>query len=100
MIIAVAARFAAGADPVERAIACAVLAIELGAAGYAVAASSAPRLVLVGAIGFRLIAIAFATCWPARRPARSLRARRRHRHRRAGPRLTQARAHADRPVRR
>ena len=73
-ITAVGARFAAGADPVERFIACAVLAIELGAAGYALV-----RLVLgahgwpylASALAFPLIALAFATCWPPRqsRPA-------------------------------
>ncbi|MGH9275907.1 MAG: hypothetical protein ACRDZU_14780, partial [Acidimicrobiales bacterium] len=60
-VTAVAARFAAGADPVERSIACAVLAIELGGAAYALV-----RLVLGahgwpylgGALAFPPIAIA------------------------------------------
>lgn len=71
-ITALAARFAAGADPVERLITCALLAVELGASGYALVryvtgADGWPYL--TGALAFPLIAIAFATCWPTRQEA-------------------------------
>jgi hypothetical protein len=70
-ITATAARFAAGADPLERSLACGVLAVELGGAGYGVV-----RLVLgehswpylAGTLAFVPIAVAFATCWPTAHP--------------------------------
>ena len=71
-ITASCARFAAGADPVERWMACAVLAVQLGASGYALG-----RLItgadgwpyVSGAVAFPLIAVALATCWPPRQRA-------------------------------
>jgi hypothetical protein len=70
-ITAICARFAAGGDPLERLTACALLAVQLGASGYALV-----RLVagadgwpyVSGGVAFPLIAIALATCWPARHP--------------------------------
>lgn len=69
LLLTLAARFARGADPVERWIASAVLMVELGASAYALA-----RVVdgerawpyLVAAIHLPLLALALAACWPRR----------------------------------
>jgi hypothetical protein len=66
-VTATAARLAATTEPLGRWIACAVLAVELGPAGYGVV-----RLVLGGhgwpylgsALMFPVLAMAIATCWP------------------------------------
>jgi hypothetical protein len=68
-LTATAARFAASTDPVERWIASALLAVQLGAAAFALV-----RLVagadgwpyVSGAAAFPVIAIALATCWRPR----------------------------------
>lgn len=68
VITAMAARFAAGADVLERWMACAVLAVELGAAAYALVrlvAGARGWTYLGGGVAFPVIAVAFATCWPA-----------------------------------
>ena len=68
-LLALGARFARSTDPVERLVACAVLAIQLGAAAYLTV------LWLLGehgwpflgaALATPLLAIALATCWPPR----------------------------------
>jgi hypothetical protein len=75
VLSALAARFAAGDDRWERSLASALLALEVGATGYA-----AGRL-LLGARGWPflgptvalpLLAAAFVACWPNRRPGRSV----------------------------
>lgn len=66
-LTAVAARLAAGTDPLERSLASALLTIELGGSGYAIV-----RLVLgahglpylATALTFPVLAVAMATCWP------------------------------------
>jgi hypothetical protein len=68
-LTALAARFAGSRDHLERWLACALLATELGGAGYALV-----RLVLGahgwpylgGALAFPVIGLALATCWPRR----------------------------------
>lgn len=68
-LTALAARFAAGTDPMERAIASAVLAVEIGGCGYAVVrlllgAHGWPYL--AGALASPLIGLALVACWPRR----------------------------------
>lgn len=66
-LTAVAARLASGTDPLERSLVSALLAVELGASGYAIV-----RLVLgahglpylATALAFPVLVVAFATCWP------------------------------------
>lgn len=68
-ITALCARFAAGTDPLERTVACALLALELGVAAYLVvrfATGDQAWPSLVGTIAFPVLAAAFATCWPSR----------------------------------
>lgn len=70
---ALAARFAAGDDPLERWSSTALLALEAGGAAYLVVLAllgdrSWP--VLAGAAALPLLAAAMATCWPTR-PAAS-----------------------------
>lgn len=70
-ITALVARLAAGSDPLERWVACAVIIIELGGASYCLV-----RLVLGaggwpyrgGAFAFPVLALAVASCWPTRHP--------------------------------
>jgi hypothetical protein len=71
-ITATSARFAAGADRVERWLASAVLAVQLGVSAYALVrlvAGADGWLYLAGAVSFPVIAIALATCWPPRQRA-------------------------------
>lgn len=66
-LTSMAAQLAAGSDPLERSVASALLAIELGGSGYAIV-----RLVLgahglpylTSALAFPVLVVAFATCWP------------------------------------
>ncbi len=66
-LLVLAARFAAGVDPTERTIACAVLGLEIGLCGYGLAAClggsrSAPAL--VAAVNLPLAMAAMVACWP------------------------------------
>ncbi|MEO7427997.1 MAG: hypothetical protein ABIY48_01320 [Acidimicrobiales bacterium] len=68
-LIAAAARLAAGSDPMERSMASALLAIEMGASGWAtvrllLGARGLPFL--LPALAFPVLGVAFATCWPRR----------------------------------
>jgi hypothetical protein len=66
-ITALAARFAAGSDPLERWLACAVVILEIGGAAYALV-----RLVLGeggwpylgGALALPVLGLALISCWP------------------------------------
>lgn len=71
-ISAVAAQMAAGTDRIERSIASALLAIELGVAGFAVVLvvlGERGGLALAGAALFPVLAAATVTCWPHHTPA-------------------------------
>ncbi len=66
-ITALSARFAAGSDPLERWVACAVIIVELGGASYALVrfvlgADSWPYL--GGALVFPVLAVTLISCWP------------------------------------
>lgn len=68
-----AARLAASDDPLERTVACALLAIQIGGSGVAIVslALGAHGLpFLVPALAFPLLVASFITCWP-RVPRRS-----------------------------
>jgi CHASE2 domain-containing sensor protein len=70
-LTAMAARFAATDDPIERGIACALLAIELGGAGYAavrLALGAHGWPYLAPTIALPLLALATATARPHRAP--------------------------------
>lgn len=70
-LTAVAAQLAAGTDPLERSLASALLAIELGASGYAIVrlALGAHGLPYVAtALAFPVLAVALGTCWPRYHP--------------------------------
>ena len=67
LLLVLAARFAAGSDPTERTIACAVLGLEIGLCGYGLAAClggsrSAPALLAV--VNLPLAMAAMIACWP------------------------------------
>jgi len=71
-LTSMAAQLAAGSDPLERSVASALLAIELGGSGYAIVrlALGAHGLpYLTSALAFPLLVVAFATCWPRQVPA-------------------------------
>jgi hypothetical protein len=68
-LTALAARFAASTDPVERSIASTILGLELGAAAYALVrlllgARGWPYL--VGGLAAPVLAAALVSCWPRR----------------------------------
>lgn len=70
-ITAICARFAAGPDPLERWMACGLLAVQLGASAYALVhlvtgADGWPYV--SGGLAFPVVAVALATCWPPRQP--------------------------------
>jgi len=69
LLLTVAARFANGDDRAERVAACAVLALELGAAAYAVARVVQGQRTwpyVLAAAHLPVLAVALATCWPHR----------------------------------
>lgn len=71
-ITALAARFAAGSDPVERWIACGLIIVEIGGAAYALVrlllgAGGWPYL--GGALAVPVLALTLISCWPTRRGA-------------------------------
>lgn len=68
-LTALGARFAAGTDPMERSIASAILAVEVGGCGYAIAclllgAHGWPYV--AGALPAPVVALALVACWPRR----------------------------------
>ncbi len=66
-LTALATRFAAGTDVLERSIACALLALELGVSGFAVVrllTGAQGWAYVAGAVAFPCLAIAFGACWP------------------------------------
>jgi hypothetical protein len=70
-LTSMATQLAAGSDPLERSVASALLAIELGGSGYAIVrlALGAHGLpYLTSALAFPLLVVAFATCWPRQAP--------------------------------
>lgn len=70
-LMAATAQLAASTDPLERSLASALLAIELGASGYGIArlVLGAHGLPYLGtALAFPVLAAAFATCWPRYHP--------------------------------
>ena len=70
VVLALAARFAAGVDRLERALACVVLALEVGLSGFAlvlVIRGDRSLPVVLAAAALPLPIVAGMTCWP--RPA-------------------------------
>jgi hypothetical protein len=70
--LALAARFAASADPAERIVACAALALEICLAGFAAArilGGSRSASALVVAAQLPLAMVAMVACWPPADPA-------------------------------
>jgi hypothetical protein len=68
-LTALAARFAAGTDPLQRSIASALLAVEIGGCGYAIVclllgAHGWPYV--AGALATPFVALALVACWPRR----------------------------------
>jgi hypothetical protein len=68
-LTALAARFAAGTDPLERSIASAVLVVEVGGCAYAIVslllgAHGWPYV--AGALATPLVVVALVACWPRR----------------------------------
>lgn len=67
VVLALAARFAAEVDPLERALACAVLALEAGLSGFAlvlVVLGDRSLPVVLAAAALPLPVVAAITCWP------------------------------------
>jgi hypothetical protein len=65
--LSLAARFAAGTDPAERMVACAVLGLEICAGGYAAAhlvGGSRSPVVLLVTLQLPLVMVAMVSCWP------------------------------------
>jgi hypothetical protein len=70
--LALAARFASGDDPVERMVACGVLALEICIGGYGAARllhGSHGAAVLLIAVHLPLAMLAMVRCWPPAEPA-------------------------------
>lgn len=67
LVLVLAARFAAAADPLERALACAVLALEAGLSGFAlvlVVLGDRSLPVVLAAAALPVFVAAAITCWP------------------------------------
>jgi hypothetical protein len=65
--LSLAARFAAGTDPAERMVACAVLGLEICVGGYAGAhllTGSHSPVVLLVALQLPVVMLAMVSCWP------------------------------------
>jgi hypothetical protein len=70
--LALAARFASSADPAERIVACAALALEICLAGFAAArllGGSRSASALLVAAQLPLAMVAMVACWPPAEPA-------------------------------